>query len=113
MAQLRDFNIAFFKDDVDTIVSMVTDDIFWEMKGSEPVVGKDAFTNSLKEMNGSDIEEVEIHHIITHGNLGSLDATMKLKDGKVYAYCDVYVFNKHGKDALIKELHSYMIELPS
>lgn len=108
---LRDFNIAFANGDVDTLLDNVSDDVCWTMVGASEVVGKEAFAAALGEMSGAEVEELVLHHIITHGNVGSVNGVLKFKNGKAFGFCDVYRFSSHAKDAKIKEMTSYVIQI--
>lgn len=108
---LRDFNVAFANSDIEALLENVSDDIRWTMVGSAEVVGKEAFETTLREMSGPDVVELVLHHIITHGNVGSANGILRFEDGKAYGFCDVYRFSSHAKDAKIKEMSSYVIEI--
>lgn len=111
---LRDFNIAFGKGDVESIAEKLTDDIVWEMVGEQKFEGKDRVVNELEKMKGYTAEEITLDHIITHGKTASCNGsyTFMEKEGKIkYAFCDVYEFNKSGKNARIKKMISFGIKI--
>lgn len=108
---LRDFNIAFANGDIDTLLDNVSDDVCWTQVGSGEIVGKEAFAAALAEMTGLEVTELVLQHIITHGNVGSVNGVLRFKDGKAVGFCDVYRFSSHAKDAKIKEMTSYVIPL--
>ncbi|HEU5138658.1 MAG TPA: hypothetical protein VFT51_01700 [Bacillales bacterium] len=54
--------------------------------------------------------ESELHNIITHGRVGSVNGALIFKNQKRLAFCDVYQFTSAGKKAKIKEITSYVIE---
>src|SRR5690606_13134197 len=85
--------------------------VCWTMVGSGEVVGKEAFAAALEEMSGPEVSELVLYHIITHGNVGSVNGVLRFKDGKTVGFCDVYRFSSHAKDAKIKEMTSYVIEI--
>jgi len=108
---LRDFNIAFAKNDSEEILKRVTDDITWEIVGDKIVHGKEQFAQVLDSMQGSKATELIIKTIITHGDEGSINGVMVFSSESSIAFCDVCTFSSHGKDALIKEMTSYAVEL--
>lgn len=109
-AFLRDFNVAFAEADVEFILENVSDNIEWITVGDRETHGKDGLEAALEEMTGSDVAEMTIDHIITHGATGAVDGTLVLESGEVYAFCDVYEFSSHGKNAKIQTMRSYVIE---
>lgn len=52
---------------------------------------------------------LHIHHIITHGNVASLNGKLTLTNGDKLEFCHVYRFSGFGKKAKIKEITSYII----
>jgi hypothetical protein len=109
---LKKLNEAFAKNDADFVVQQVTDNIKWTAIGDFSIEGKEAFTQTLKEMISDEPSELEIHNIITHGRDAAVNGLMKSTDGKQYAFCDVYKFSGF-KDPKISEMTSYAIEVKS
>jgi len=107
---ILDFNIAFAKADISKILEMFDDDAIWDMVGSEVVKGKVAIKNELESMAFAEAKVLEVENIISHGKLCSANGEMHHKDSKV-AFCDVYTFSSHAKDAKIKTLKSYGIDI--
>ncbi|ARI77766.1 nuclear transport factor 2 family protein [Halobacillus mangrovi] len=107
---IKEFNIAFAKNEVAFIISCVSDDIQWNMVGDQVIQGKKAFSDSLQHMEGSPISKIHIKNIITHGRTGAADGTLFFNSGKQFHFCDIYTFTSAGKQAKIKELTSYIIE---
>ncbi|WP_026701778.1 nuclear transport factor 2 family protein [Salibacterium aidingense] len=109
---IRAFNEAFAREDVDYLIENVSEDVVWTMVGTPPIKGKSAFAGELKKMKSGEAWELEIHHIITHGDTAAVDGTIKKADkqGKTYAFCDIYRLSafKNGK---VKELTSYVVEV--
>jgi len=52
---------------------------------------------------------VVIDNIITHGSAASANGSVKLNNGRSYAFCDVYEF-RAGRESRIKEVSEYLIE---
>jgi hypothetical protein len=108
---LRDFNIAFAKNDRDFLLANITDNMRWTMVGDKVVEGKEQFTAALEQMAQRTASELTLANILTHGKVGAVDGTLTLKDGSRYGFCDVYQFSSNAKDAKIKALTSYVIQL--
>lgn len=109
---LRDFNIAFGKGDVKNIADKLTDDVVWEMVGDRTLEGKDKVVAELEKMKEYTASELTIDHIITHGKVAACSGSFTMKEGgSKYAFCDVYDFDKSGKNALIKAMKSFGIKL--
>ena len=106
---IRDFNIAFGENDTEKILSFMSDDIVWDMIGYKKVAGKEAVRKEL-ESNGLGVAtELLLSRIITHGDTAAANGVMKFAKTTM-AFCDVYEFTGHNKNAKIKELTSYGIE---
>lgn len=107
---LEEFNKAFARNDTEFVESHISDNIKWTAVGDFTVEGKEAFTEALKSMEADEPWELEIDKIITHGKEASVNGVMKSKNGKKYAFCDVYKFSGF-KDPKISEMTSYVIEV--
>lgn len=110
-AQIRDFNVAFANRDVDALLEAVTADIRWKRVGFDVVEGKGAFETELRQMQGAEVTELVVDEILTHGNVGAANGIIRFADGRAYAFCDVYRFSSHSKNAKIKSVTSYVIEV--
>ncbi|SFE83825.1 nuclear transport factor 2-like protein [Alteribacillus iranensis] len=64
---LKDFNIAFAKCDVESIIEQVSDDIIWHMVEDKKVNGKEEFAKELELIDDEQATELHIEHIITMG----------------------------------------------
>jgi hypothetical protein len=107
---VQEITIALAKGDSRFILSNVTDDIRWNIIGNQLIEGKDRFAESLDEMKKDSVEVLTIRHIVTHGKAGALDGTLRLENGKLRAFCDVYKFS-NAKGTAIKEITSYIIDI--
>lgn len=110
MQFLKDFNVAFAQSDLDFLLQAVSDDIRWEMVGETVVKGKESFAATLKEMEGEHPTAMRIAKVITHGKTGAVQGEFLMRNGKKYAYCDVYGF-KSAKGDRISSIQSYVIQL--
>lgn len=107
---LRDFNIAFAKNEKAFLIEQITDDAVWNIVGRQKVCGKDEFSKALNQMEQKKAIEIQFSNIITHGRTGAVNGTIRYNEGN-YSFCDVYTFNSAGKKAKIKEITSYVIKL--
>jgi hypothetical protein len=113
-AFLKKFNEAFARSDTDFIVQNVTEDIRWTIIGDCVIQGKEEFARALREMESDHPLKLTIDNIITHGKTAAVNGTMETSGasskGKIYAFCDVYVFNGF-KNPKIREMTSYVLEV--
>lgn len=110
-AVLRDLNIAFAENDVEFVLDNVTDDVEWTVVGDTEVQGKSDFAEALEEMKDGETTELIVDHVITHGATGAVDGTLKLDSGETYSFCDVYEFSSTRKNAKIRTMTSYVVEI--
>ena len=97
---LRDFNIAVAKGNLPFVERNITEDITWHL--FEPARQKQirGISNVLKEYRQNPVIvpiEFIIDNVITHGDRGAVNGTIKAKDGKLYIYCNIYKFSSHQK----------------
>ncbi|MCP1727648.1 ketosteroid isomerase-like protein [Natronospira proteinivora] len=110
---LRAFNEAFAREDVDTIMSSVTDDIRFRMASETGIEGKPAFEKMLREMSASGcIFNLEIFDVVVAGDRAVVNGEMTLKENKdgpvrAYAFCDLYQL----RDGKIAETIAYGMEM--
>lgn len=111
-AFIRDFNIAFVESNSDFIIESIDDDIRWKIYGDRLIEGKANFIKELQRMMipDNEVDEITIHSMITHGKEACSNGEMLMKDGKRFAFCDVYEFISAGKNKIGK-LYSYVIEV--
>ena len=109
-ALIRDFNIAFAKNETEKILEYMSDDITWNMVGNKVIHGKKEAGEMLKTMEGEIATELIMNTIITHGSTAAANGEMRFPSVTI-AFCDVYEFSGHDSNAKIKTLTSYGIEL--
>ncbi len=107
---VQNLTIAFAKGDSKFILGSVTDDIRWNIVGDTSVQGKDNLGATLERMKNDKAAELTIEHISTHGSAGAVSGTIKSKNGKTRAFCDVYKFSD-PRGTRVKEIKSYVIEI--
>lgn len=108
---LKELNIAFAQGDTEKILFYFTDDVEWESVGEKKLKGKENFRKEIGNLKQVDVVILKIENIITHGWIASANGEIHLKNGKKFAFCDVYVFNSAAKNGKIKEIKSYCIAI--
>lgn len=107
---LEDVEIAIAKNDIEFLLNIVTADIHWQNVGQKPVIGQEALAETLKgDYLSSEVEELTVDHVVTHGRAGSANGVRKYKDGKTYGFCTVYEFG-NAKGTTIRKVMHYAIE---
>ncbi len=91
-------------------MDFMKDDVVWDIIGDKLIRGKSAVEKAMKEMNDKNVQQLTIHNIITHGNSGSVNGTLILKDEQKFAFCDVYKFAGFGKNSKINAITTYVIK---
>ncbi|HLR90789.1 MAG TPA: nuclear transport factor 2 family protein [Balneolaceae bacterium] len=107
---LEEFNKAFARNNMDFILSNVTDHITWTAIGDFTVKGRTAFQETLKRMAGDEPYELTIHRVITHGKDAAVHGVMNSREGKQYAFCDVYELSGF-KNPKITAMTSFVIPI--
>ena len=110
MEFLKQFNIAFAKGNVAFLTERVTDDIVWNIIGDKKIEGKENFTAALEKMKNNIADELILDQVLSHGKEGAANGTMKMQDGKKYAFSDFYVF-EGAKGTKIKSITSYVMSV--
>lgn len=107
--QLRDFNIAYAKQELQAMLDQLTDNISWDWVGDKHVTGKEQVAKVLEKMIAQRAAEFTLQKILTHGKFGAVDGTITMPDGSSYGFCDIYVFSSNAKNAKIAEITTYVI----
>jgi hypothetical protein len=107
---LRDLTIATVQGNIDKLLEWLEDDVRWKIIGDEETQGIEEVEVKLKTILERPIQELHIDNIITHGNTGSLNGKLMLKNEGIIDFCHIYLFKGHTKTAKIKEITSYVIE---
>ena len=107
---LKDLNIAFVEGNIDFIANNISDDFAWNRIGIGLTLGKDSNIQALKKFSKTEVDELVIKNILTHGKIGAVEGTMKIKED-TFAFCNTYRFTGHDKNAKVKEINSYVIKM--
>jgi ketosteroid isomerase-like protein len=98
---------AIAKKDVKFMLRHISEDIRWNIVGGRVYQGKDEVARVLQQI---EVDQLNLRHIATHGRTGVGDGTLKLKDGRSQAFCDVFDFTS-AKGDMVKEITTYVINL--
>lgn len=112
---IREFDSWFLEDDLDRIMSVLDENIVWEMVGLlPPVEGIDAVRKFQTQPPPGEgdmrLVEEQVDGILVDGLWGCSFGTSKMSNGDVYAFNDVIRF-KEGDEIKIEKLKSYVIKL--
>lgn len=107
---LKDFNAAYGKGKSTFLTENVTDDIVWNIMGGKTIEGKETYAAALEEMKKKEVAEMTIEKVVTHGKEGAVNGTLKMADGKKFAFADFYEF-KNTSSTELKSITSYTIEV--
>ncbi|HET6846845.1 MAG TPA: nuclear transport factor 2 family protein [Anaerolineales bacterium] len=105
---LKGFNVALARGNQAAVLKRLTDDILWEWVGSAPLRGREAVASMLRRMHQEPRQELVIDHILTHGDAGSVNGTLRLTNGRSYGFCHVFVLSGAGGKQ-IRRITSYEI----
>jgi hypothetical protein len=107
---VEDVKIAFAKHNVKFLLNNLTDDIAWQIAGQKPIHGKNELVAAIQGTSqSSEVTEVAIHHVVTHGYAGAVNGLRKHRDGKTYDFCTIYVFSNSRREK-VREITHYAIE---
>lgn len=107
---LSDFYIAFAERDEEVIRSMLTDDVRLAIIGEKTLDGRQSVVDSM-DLFLDGVSEITVDNIITHGDTAAVNGVITADSGDTHAFCEVFTFEGHSKDATIKSIDSYVIEM--
>lgn len=107
---LSDFYVAFVERDEEVIRSMLTDDVRLTIVGEEPLDGRQSVVDSM-DLFLDGISEITVDNIIPHGDMAAVNGVITADNGDTHAFCEVFKFEGHTKDANIKSIDSYVVEM--
>jgi hypothetical protein len=107
---LEELEIAIAKSDIEFILNVVTDDVHWNIVGHKSSHGAREFIEALRKVSQtSEVTELAIHHVVSHGKAGSVNGARKHKDGMIYDFCTIYEFS-NAKGTSVSGITHYAIE---
>lgn len=107
---LSDFYVAFAEHDEETILSMLTDDVRLVIIGEKTLEGRQRVVDSI-DLFVEGISEIMVENIITHGDTAAVNGVINDDNGDTHAFCEIFTFEGHTKDANIKSIDSFVIEM--
>jgi hypothetical protein len=107
---IRDFMIAFANGEPSALLDCIANDVRWEMIGEQTLNSKPEVEGALGKILDTTIKEITLFSIITHGDEGAVNGTMKRANSKTYGFSHIFTFNSHGKNAKFKRIISYVIQ---
>lgn len=107
---LSDFYVGVVEHNKEAILSMLTDDVRVALIGEETFDGRQSFVDSMNIFIDG-ISKITIDNIITHDDTAAVNGVINADSGDTHAFCEVFKFEGHTKDANIKSIDSYVIEM--
>jgi len=104
---VRDFLVALYQRDIESIRAMLREDIRWEIVGSEAFDDLEQVLGWIQQQAG--VDELHIATVLTHGTDCAADGWIIGADGNTIRFCHILVFAGHAKSAKIKALRTYRI----
>ena len=105
---LKDFNAALARGNQAAVLKRLADDIDWDWVGGARFQGREAVASMLRRMRREPPQELVMEHIITHGDAGAVNGTLRLTNGRSYGFCHVFQF-RGARGTLIRGITSYEI----
>ncbi|MCB9233237.1 MAG: nuclear transport factor 2 family protein [Bacteroidia bacterium] len=107
---VKNLTIWFVSYDLEQVAQHLHEQVAWTMAGDQPVVGREAFIESLKEWSHNKATELVIHSIISQDNEVAVNGEMLMMDGNRFAFADFYEFS-HSEGGVVKGIISYVVKM--
>ena len=95
------------------VLDNLADDVVLNIVGERQLQGKEGAAAAFYGLTQEGLEEIRLRDVITHGNTAAVHGSLMFADGVQVEFCDVYKFGSFGKNAKLKAIDSYRIELHS
>ncbi len=105
---LQKFTISLAKRDARSILDSVTNDIKWNIVGSQTIEGRESLAGFLDRLKSSPVASLTIQHAASHGKAETVDVNQRLKNGALLTFCNFYEFG-NTKGTMLSEITSYVI----
>lgn len=106
---IRDLVLALAEVDEPRLNELLAEKVHWEIPGAESTEGLAGLTSRLVEQ--SEVEQITLNSIITHGREGGADGVLDFRDGSRLAFCHMLKFASTAKTAKVTLMRSYLIDL--
>lgn len=93
------------------VLNNLDDEIILNIIGDREIVGKENIITTINVFIEKGLSEIKINDAITHGNTAAVHGSAYFKDDLQIDFCDIYKFKGFSKNAKIKEINSYLINL--
>ena len=106
---IREFYIAFTKQNVEFILDYVENDVHWQIVDKALILGKESFIKRVKQqMAHLKIKTLHIKNIVINGRTSAVNGIIQSIENKNYSFCDIYHFSNAGKNAKIQRISTYI-----
>ncbi|WP_229022957.1 nuclear transport factor 2 family protein [Actinomarinicola tropica] len=93
------------------VLSLLTDDVVWELPGFKHLVGKDAFDGEIENPAFEGPPDLDVDRVVEDGDvvvaIGRGRSRQRSGDEHRFAFCDVFTFSGD----LIGRVESYVVPL--
>jgi SnoaL-like domain len=107
---LETLAIALAKRDAKAVLGSVTDEVEWNIVGSEHIQGKESLAEALSGMAAERPAKLTILHVVSHGKAGAVNGRMEYRSARPREFCDVYEFSS-AKGTRVSRITSYGVEV--
>ena len=102
---------GFRRSDHQQILSLLTDDVVWDLPGHTHLAGKDAFDQEIENDDFVGTPALTVDRMIEEGDtvvaLGNGETTHKSGEVRRFAFCDVFTFAGDK----VRRVESYLVPL--
>jgi ketosteroid isomerase-like protein len=106
---IRKLNKGFEQDEVDAILSCVSDDVHWYVPGAFTAHGKEEFRQQIHNENFVGTPTITIKNEVAEGDYVAVEGsvTSRFKDGNMF---NAYFHNTYRlENEKVKEMTSYLV----
>jgi ketosteroid isomerase-like protein len=102
---------GFRNRDHDAILSLLTEDVVWDLPGYRSLSGRDAFDGEIENEQFEGSPELTVDRLVEEGDaivaIGSGEARFKSGARNRFVFCDVFTFT----DDTIRRVESYLVPM--
>ena len=106
---IRKLNKGFETDDIDAILSCVSDDVHWNVPGAFTANGKEEYRKQIHNENFVGAPTITIKNEVAEGDYVAVEGTVisKFKDGTIF---NAFFHNTYRlENEKVKEMTSYLV----
>ncbi len=101
---VQEFVIALLLGQANKIKGKIEKDIIWSLTPAKTVKGSPQLLSKMHRIDGPD--QIDIHHVLTHGKLGSVAGLLRDQKGKEMAFCHIIEFSSAAAKS-VRKITSY------